>query len=332
MKRYLLIGFALSVVQMSLAWAQPVLDVCHHLPEPGDIFKLESFVCDTANVTAGPAGPNRYWDFSHWVRNNGGIAFDTIVDPQATPYFNLFPDADIAELPGGPDYHYWAVSDSQINFLGNASPLYSVPIVYTDPELQWVCPFEYGEQFYDEIKFEVGPFRRFKGNKTVSYDAYGILKLPNLQYFNVVRMHTTSIMVTGPYGSIHDDYVWFETTYFQPVCSLTRYTNLDRAVWAKVPRISLYTPMPPVGTLEAASEMAEISPNPAHDYIHVRTGPSLQSGVLLLHDIYGREVLRHRVSSRESEVDLTALATGVYMGRLITPKGMVIETGKIVKE
>lgn len=61
-------------------------------------------------------------------------------------------------------------------------------------------------------------------------------------------------------------------------------------------------------------------------------GASLHPGQWLLHDIYGREVLRHRISSRESEVDLTALATGVYMGRLITPKGMVIETGKIVKE
>lgn len=316
---------------MRSVWAQPVLDVCHNLPEPGDRFKVEHIVCDSNNVSAGPAGPNQYWDFAHWVTESSGIYYDTIAAPQHTPYFNLFPDADI-ERHSGPDYHYWAVSDSQINFLGNASPMFSVPVIYSDPELNWVCPFEYGEQFYDEIKFDVGSFEHYKGNKTVTYDAYGILKLPNLQYYNVVRMHVTSIMVHGQYGSIHDDYIWYETTTLQPICSLVRYTNLDRAVWFTLPTISIHTAVSPVGIVETAEQQVQVSPNPAHDRVHIRIGASQTSGEWLLSDIYGREVLRQGISAMESDVDISGLAAGIYIGRLITPRGVVIETGKIVKE
>ena len=90
--------------------------------------------------------------------------------------------------------------------------------------------------------------------------------------------------------------------------------------------------MAPVGLPESSADLVKIAPNPAHDRVQLRAAASLVSGQWLLYDIYGREVLRHRVSALESDVDLSNLSTGIYMGRLITPKRVVLETGKIVKQ
>ena len=66
----------------------------------------------------------------------------------------------------------------------------------------------------------------------------------------------------------------------------------------------------------AKGELAEVhlllAPNPANDHVRISLTNGSSDGVLVIHDVNGREVLRRAMNAASLTLDISDLATGPY--------------------
>ena len=72
-----------------------------------------------------------------------------------------------------------------------------------------------------------------------------------------------------------------------------------------------------------------VFPNPANDYITVKSDYNLDDAIISLFDLNGRRVLNYKNSSNNNLIDVSKLSSGEYILRLITSE-TIIFTKKIL--
>ena len=72
-----------------------------------------------------------------------------------------------------------------------------------------------------------------------------------------------------------------------------------------------------------------VFPNPANDYIAVKSDYNLDDAIISLFDLNGRRVLNYKNSSNNNLIDVSKLSSGEYILRLITSE-TIIFTKKIL--
>lgn len=87
-----------------------------------------------------------------------------------------------------------------------------------------------------------------------------------------------------------------------------------------------------VNTNEAVSNDIKFTlyPNPAHTVINLNINSLVNSGTIVITDLYGKEVKRQILSMGNNTIDIASLSKGIYMVSVITSSGK--QTQKIVVE
>ena len=104
---------------------------------------------------------------------------------------------------------------------------------------------------------------------------------------------------------------------------------------------SCYTLKVALGTATKSSEISQatisdkkilsVYPNPAHTKINVNLTGYTGTSEIKLYDVNGKQVAAYRTASVNSEMDLSKFAHGVYLLKVITSTGEIINS-KVIKE
>jgi hypothetical protein len=99
---------------------------------------------------------------------------------------------------------------------------------------------------------------------------------------------------------------------------------------------NLYKPYPdcdllPTGIEELAASVWQVSPLPAHSYIHLQTPQSDVDATVTLTDISGREVRRYALFEKEVNIPISHLDQGLYLLHISEPGHMPL-TQKVLIE
>ena len=73
-----------------------------------------------------------------------------------------------------------------------------------------------------------------------------------------------------------------------------------------------------------------VFPNPADNYITIKSDYNLEDAIISLFDLNGRRVLNYKNSSNNNIVDISSLSDGEYILRVILSEGGIYST-KVLK-
>jgi hypothetical protein len=279
MKKF--ISLTLSIFLTSfIILAQPTLT-------PSWIGDFDELVATQVAETApdpGPSGANVTWNFSTVVPEDTipNVNF-TYVDPSATPYFAMFPEANLALKAEILDaYTYWKFSSEKLELLGNAFSNFSQ--VYSNPKTEMVFPFGYTDSFMDTYDAEIevaGLISYISGSTTDQADAYGTIILPGKTLNNVLRIKSVeedldSIAIAADIYTLNYTmrtvYTWVTSNYPGPIASHVSSEGWNFTVFPGIPTDT--TEMPLITTFsydgsDISSGISELS-----NYIGIQVGPN----------------------------------------------------------
>ena len=178
----LLTTFCASVV----AFAQPTLTQSNFVPGIGD--SQLYYVADTNSILDNSSGPNAVFYYSG-LRGYGQTQTQYFVTPASTSNAGDYPTATFTDTTAGFDGNLKYNQDftDSLNVIGLVLEINTFGTVIAkyddDPEIFMKFPFNYGDSFTDNyggtFTSPAAPLpTKGNGTATVTYDAWGTLKLP----------------------------------------------------------------------------------------------------------------------------------------------------------
>jgi hypothetical protein len=272
----------------------------------------------------GPEGADVIWDFSDFPSTGSSIDF-TFIAPSSTAYDYAFLDANIATDDGAGNYGYFNVTATSYaqNGFANASAI----VHYDDPEILCVFPLTYGttntddfhSEFYSGVDFERS------GSNTMYADGYGTLILPTGTYTEVVRVKVVQYFsdeaIGIPYTIYYDNtlYYWYKEGitgalfeyFYQSLSGSVSSTNISALLQTNI--------ITDIEANNTNSNFLTITPNPAHDFIHLQHSQGIEVEILFtLYDITGKIVLQETFAAGNTqEVNISSLPAGVYIAEVM---------------
>ena len=73
-----------------------------------------------------------------------------------------------------------------------------------------------------------------------------------------------------------------------------------------------------------------VFPNPANDYVEIKSDHNLEGAIISLFDLNGRRVINYKNTDASNLVDLSGLSVGEYILRVMSSEGGIYST-KILK-
>jgi hypothetical protein len=202
--------------------AQPILNNSI-FPSVGTVIKTG--IADSLQLSPGNAGANQSWDFSTLKpKANNGVVPLMFIATTGSPAAESFPTANLVGKFFVSDtinvYSYYKASSTDLVFLGTAVVNGKKISSTTSNETLLKVPLSFNGSFSSQsgqVSSNSGITTRSKTQKTLTYDAYGTLKMPNKTIANAVRIKSVvtrkdSTLFTGG-GSFMDltttTYDWF---------------------------------------------------------------------------------------------------------------------------
>lgn len=295
----------------------------------------------------GDEGANITWDFSAITPVGAFTITNQVVSPGSTPYSSEFPDATLAfktVLDSIDAYNFQKVSSNKVEDLGSGVTGFGHTI-FDDPATVLEFPFTYQSSFEDSYS-SIGSFmestRYVNGDRTVTCDAYGTLKLPGKDYPNVLRIKTEqnnrdSTAITGISTAIireETTYSWYNPADYNFIASFTVYTGQDITYIPGFPPVII-----PVEesksfsfTLGGAVNVDEVNgphsiksvyPMPFNEHIVVQiNSKNAEKAEAVLYDLNGQIVLRQDISL------FAGLNKTILNTNTILPGAYILEVGK----
>ncbi len=280
-----------------------------------------SILVDEPNFDVGDAGANITWDFSNLTELSTSTA--PLVDPATLSNGNLFPQATAGAEEGGTEAYYYQ-DDTGMGFYGAVTSTASV--VYTDPQ-DWIrFPMTFMDSFTDDFEGTITTSTSFvrKGTAEVVIDAYGTLITPAGTFEDVVRVYTymdygDEFGGTELFEYIETRYLWYDVRSGLPL-----FTYADLEAFSGNTITVSYLEASPLNTRSLFAEDLQLNvfPNPTSDWLTLDYSLTDQSEVgIAVTNLLGQEVLQvsqqqENAGSHQSQVDVSALATGTYFVRI----------------
>jgi Secretion system C-terminal sorting domain len=337
--------------------AQPVLQN-NVFPAIGSTFT--SVAATSTALTSGPAGANQNWDFTQLMAQSLGNGSTQFLAAAGTPYAAQFPAANVASVINASltlPYSYYQIQNNEVNFWGSIlkNDTTEVSVKLTDPEIKLRAPMNFNAMFSDTYAGTSSVLTNgttittmSKGNKTVLYDAYGTLRMPNQVYQNAMRLKTTALTrdssaflglgysITALTTTTYEWYVAnqpgpllviFEssgtaTSSIPGLPPLTTPIVLTRSITFRTntPTSSLFD----VGDQPPAFRIASVWPNPTVDQLNIafELADQRSNYQLLLLDTQGRAIRTQPIANGQSFLSLPVqdLVAGAYSLRLTDGK------------
>ncbi len=310
----------------------------------------------TSKPSYGPKGGPQYWDFSGLKKQlSKTILF---MAPTSTKYSSAFPSANLADSTiGGNGFNFFNISAGNFEAVGaeeivvaNATPFQiemnlappfeqsSLPATFGSTVLQTTAQgmeqfsvtfsiVVTGERFYDTISY----------NDTV--DAWGTMKMPNGQTYDVLRQRHNE----EDYQDVYLDILSTWTFYERIVSKKYQYnwyakgvgyilvemdmdsttSNVKDIIWDTNAPPPVLTGLNKVGS----SGKTFVYPNPCGNSLTIQSA-STSDLYLTVFDITGREIDRAGMPNGKSILNTGTYTNGVYIYTVTDQAGIQIDRGK----
>ncbi len=334
----IIIASIIIILSFGISYSQLTLTNQYN-PVPGDIDSYA--ICDTANISQGPAGANQVWSFLNLIKiDTSDVHF---VTSASTPYSGQFASSNIASTNDSSSYTYFTTSASNILFNGSGGPGLVVP--YTNPQLYMQYPFTFNTNFSDNFGSNYisnGTPTERTGSTTVTGDAWGTINLPIGSFTNALRVKyviiTKDSSNTGApvvFITINTSYVWFVPGRKYPVFEIVYTTLTFNGVLFASSKSVNYNPRSAVIGIQQISggipqdfSLGQNYPNPFNPSTKINFSIPLLRGVdaeggrgvltkLTIYDILGKHVetlVNQQLSAGTYEVEFegSKYASGLY--------------------
>lgn len=335
--------FAIFACSLIGAFAQPSYNL--QLAPAGSISNNQSYAL-SSEVNPGPAGANQTWSFTLPDTGIPAPIFEYLL-PSNTPYPDSFPTSTLALktiVSQGPIqyqlFSYYRSTGNITEQLGSISIFQQAAFKsrYSNPEtILWnSLPYNQiqSDNFYS-IMFADTSY----GSKTIIYDAYGSISIPQGLFGNVVRLKQSRILSSNSplsNDSKNTTYLWIKAgpVVYDPVFSLSIDTSdgLDGGIMvrrnATVPRQLTNTKI-----LFSDSEVS-VFPNPVADKLNIRFTPKNgESLMVTIFDMQGRKYEEiPEVMHQEGlvQVETQKLPPGLYFVKF--SQGKMVRTFRFKKD
>ncbi len=335
--------FAIFACSLIGAFAQPSYNL--QLAPAGSISNNQSYAL-SSEVNPGPAGANQTWSFTLPDTGIPAPIFEYLL-PSNTPYPDSFPNSTLASktiVSQGPFqyqlFSYYRSTGNITEQLGSISIIQQAAFTsrYSNPEtILWnSLPYNQiqSDNFYS-IMFADTSY----GSKTIIYDAYGSISIPQGLFGNVVRLKQSRILSSNSplsNDSKNTTYLWIKAgpVVYDPVFSLSIDTSdgLDGGIMvrrnATVPRQLTNTKI-----LFSDSEVS-VFPNPVADKLNIRFTPKNgESPMVTIFDMQGRiyeEIPEVMHQEGLVQVETQKLPPGLYFVKF--SQGKMVRTFRFKKD
>ncbi len=257
-------------------------------------------------------GNNQVWDFSN-APTTGETYRDTIeyIDPSATLYGSLFPNATHAEQDDDSSFTYYLANTERVEVLGSASP----GLVSRNSGLVlFRFPLNFGQNLDETFTvistdLETGEADTASGRIQVEYSGYGTVRLPQGTFADVVQLKNRSIYETPMGAFISENY-----SFQQLGTRLTLATYDNPSEGEK--RFDFIVATPTNRKAPRVPALLSLAPNPTSGQVQL-TFVQRESGPAFIEvvDLLGRRVHTHThvgsIGIQKLELNLEAPA-GVY--------------------
>ncbi len=313
--------------------AQPTLTAATNNPTAGQIFTQHQ----TFYEAPGAAGANITWDFSGILTLQS--ITNTFLTTSATPYASTFPTANLASnVDDGstPYFAYYLVNSNNFSIAGMYIPSMAIAIPYSDVENLLQYPITYNTSYTDNFACTLTGNDRH-GHVDVVADGYGTLIMPYGTVTNVLRVkasETYADYISGVpvanYTSIN--YYWYKPGIHNNILQIST-LNMNGNLYNQY---GLYIDGTNVGINESTLGQSNFScyPIPATNKItiEIQQQKHVNESTITICNINGEEIIKQQISltSNKSEIDISALSSGVYFVKLVTDK--TVEIKKIIKQ
>ncbi len=322
-------GWLFVVLIPSLGLGQTVIDV-DNVPQVGDVMSI-SICSDEPNLTAvnAASGANQIWNYSYLTESREELL--QILEPNATPWFSRYPNADYCAAFADSLYRYFVNTSDSVSHVGDVHPSSSDTIYfdYFDPLLAYSLPNVFGTINEDTaIGFVDGFGLWFDMPSRIETDAYGTLILPNATYQNVSRFKIYQEFNPNlGQGSYNNQWVWMSSDYRYPLLSIT-----DLHSSLQVQMIEVWYNKTPVGVVtglrETEKNSTHVFPNPVSENGVGSTSSKASFSQVKLMDSAGRMVRTFQTDQKR--YSLLGMAKGLYFMQFINTEGKPTSTEKIV--
>jgi hypothetical protein len=338
MKRYLTI--AVLIISACNMQAQYIFSNCGSHPAFGDSLVGNLYDYDTTGIISGSPGANRIWNYSNLSLAYTWPLSHYYFDPAGTQGKYMFPNAEVADRGPSGVFSYLKYSYDSVTFFGD----YLDSVNYHqswDPQKNLVCSLSYGNSFSDffsRYNFSQCPYHHTYTTKTVSYDGYGTIYLPQ-DTFAVARLKIventldTAICVGPPVISFTIDttYIWYDINTNQPVFSWHYFYDTVNVYKNIIIQVFNYTHLPVIeaGVNEPSTEMSiRTYPNPTSGKFSVDIKNDPEIKILTIYNVFGEQIFKSQIAGRKPEVDISDRPNGIYFLNLLTENGTYC--GKII--
>lgn len=336
MRTIQIIIFSLFTVPIVLA--QPVLTNSSNFAF-GDSYRIDSYI-ELSNASPGPSGPNVFWDFETIA---GGTFVEGItaicIDPAGTPFADSAAVAasNLCIRPldnpdyGAYQYYHSGYNNRELLGMGWLETGNTSFGSYQPPFKALEFPFAFNDSFtgaFEYQSYHLGfgcYFMRDSAEVETVADAWGTIKTPIGEFENVLRLKTTTTY-----------YSWYRFSAGTPWVFLGEFTDVQYDWYMPGMKVPLLIFMEmnfsddafynieylaefnfTTGTEEQTEQDVLLFPNPATNFIQVKTGTSELQKITIINQ-HGQTVLEK--NGFNSMVDVSHLKSGLYSVLIQTSK------------
>lgn len=333
---------------VGVAMAQsPITITQNDMPEPGDTLRVS--ICDAQGVNINQTGANELWDYRNLVplrqdRTDYVYSFLTVY----AFYFlgvNQYGTKVADTIGGGPFeftqvYNFFRSASQDFRAEGVGFRYSGVPLAayYTDEDEIYQFPLNYQDRDTNSFRFSVdlGNGLRFSetGTRYNEVDGWGSVMTPYDSIACLRLVSTTdaidTIVFNGfPFATPNQQVTikFLANGVHIPILEISGRSQMGQWIPQQVKFRDEYRNLVAVELPQANA--VEVYPNPVTDVlsIHNTAGQSLEATLV---DVQGKIVATQTIGLGQQQMQVSALATGVYMLALRTTDGQLVKAMKVL--
>ncbi len=328
------------------------------LPSVGFKVVIDSDGVTNPNPGVSNISSPQFWDFSNLKRQKSKV--DTFLAPSTTQYGSVFPTANLCDSTyGGNGYNFFNIGSSQFTVVGaeeivvaagnnfqieiNLNPTFmqsALPATTTSNNI--AAGVATGSQLFSKTFSLVVTGEKF--STTIQYrdtvDAYGTMKMPNGQTYDVLRQKHYET----DYDSVSLDELSVWTFYERIITNKNQYDWYAKGVgyilaeedmsvtFDTIKNVWWDTTAPAPSGINPISLKHNISvyPNPSDKQINfMMTGIKSDENVFV-YDVAGREMDRVVMKNGNAALNTSIYANGLYLYNVTDASGNLVDHGKFM--
>lgn len=299
----LLVGLATQVTSQTLTYAAFLNSLSNSLNVK--IANNASF--NTALLTT--TGTGVTWNASGLTQQSGTPLVQFIyTNPSSTPYASLFPNSNYAQydpaLTAFLNYEYYQLSPTAWENWGEYSPN-TAHEIYSNSDKRLQFPFSYGNSFTDtyaktNYSNATTVSSNQTGSRTVSFDGFGTLILPQGTFNNVGMIRELRTNSLGPNSTV---VTWWDINNGKQLLYFSENNgNVNVA----------YNSDNPLSTEEMnVTDAIQISPNPSNGNFIIATRETAPIEQIVVYNSLGQTIYRNDQAQQTNEVRIPGAASGL---------------------